>query len=40
MEVYHASNLTIDKPDVTHSRAYLDFGPGFYITTLRNQTEK
>lgn len=40
MEVYHASTLTIDKPDVAHSRAYLDFGPGFYITTMRLQAEK
>lgn len=40
MEVYHASTLTIDKPDVSHSRAYLDFGPGFYITTMRHQAIK
>lgn len=37
MEVYHASSVIVEHPDTAHSRAYLDFGPGFYITTLYNQ---
>ena len=37
MEVYHASTLEIKCPDIFHSRKYLDFGPGFYVTTLRQQ---
>ena len=40
MEVYHASSLIVEHPDTAHSRAYLDFGPGFYATTLYNQAQK
>lgn len=37
MEVFHASTQEILHPDILHSRKYLDFGPGFYVTTLRQQ---
>jgi hypothetical protein len=37
MEVFHASTLEVLHPDIQHSRKYLDFGPGFYVTTLRQQ---
>lgn len=37
MEVYHASTQEIQHPDILHSRKFLDFGPGFYVTTLRQQ---
>ncbi len=37
MIVFHASTQEIQSPDVVHSRPYLDFGPGFYVTTLRQQ---
>lgn len=40
MEVYHASNMRVEKPDVRHSRKDLDFGRGFYVTTIRRQAEK
>ena len=40
MEVYHASIVVVEHPDTAHSRAYLDFGPGFYITTLKEQAVK
>ena len=40
MEVYHASMFIVDHPDVYHSRKYLDFGQGFYVTTLREQAVK
>lgn len=40
MIVYHASPNIIPNPDVTHSRDYLDFGKGFYLTTIREQAEK
>lgn len=40
MEVYHASTIVVASPDITHSRAYLDFGPGFYLTTLQDQAVK
>ena len=40
MEVYHASPVIVDCPDSNHSRSYLDFGPGFYVTTLLEQALK
>lgn len=40
MEVYHASVLRVERPDVYHSRKFLDFGQGFYVTTLREQAVK
>ena len=40
MEVYHASTVIVESPDSTHSRAFLDFGPGFYVTTLKEQAVK
>lgn len=40
MNLYHASPFIIEHPDVSHSREYLDFGKGFYLTALRGQAEK
>ena len=40
MEVYHASTCVIDKPDTLHSRQFLDFGPGFYITTMYDHRQR
>lgn len=40
MRLYHSSNLLVSKPDTLHSRDYLDFGKGFYLTTIYNQAEK
>ena len=40
MIVYHGSTEIINKPDVIHSKKYLDFGRGFYITTFENQAKK
>ena len=40
MDVYHASTMVVDHPDTAHSRAFLDFGPGFYVTTLQSQAQK
>ncbi len=37
MTVYHTSYTEISHPDVLHSRKYLDFGKGFYVTQLREQ---
>ena len=37
MIVYHGSTEIIKNPDVVHSKKYLDFGRGFYITTFENQ---
>ena len=40
MKVYHASTGIVEKPDVIHSRKYLDFGQGFYVTALCEQACK
>lgn len=40
MIVYHGSTNIIEKPDVLHSKKYLDFGQGFYLTTFENQAKK
>lgn len=40
MRLYHASPLVIEQPDVHHSRNFLDFGKGFYLTSLYEQAEK
>lgn len=40
MRLYHASDRVIENPDVYHSREHLDFGKGFYLTSIRIQAEK
>lgn len=40
MIVYHGTIEIIEKPDVIHSKKYLDFGKGFYLTSFKNQAEK
>lgn len=40
MKVYHASKYIIESPDVMHSRDLLDFGKGFYLTSLVEQAKK
>lgn len=40
MKLYHASDTVIEKPDVYHSREHLDFGKGFYLTSIHIQAEK
>lgn len=40
MNVYHTSNMRVEHPDTRHSRRFLDFGRGFYVTPLREQAEK
>lgn len=40
MIVYHGSTEIIKIPDVSHSKRYLDFGKGFYVTTFENQAKK
>lgn len=37
MVVYHASYTIVEHPDVPFSRDSLDFGKGFYLTTIREQ---
>ncbi|MCH5307891.1 MAG: DUF3990 domain-containing protein [Prevotella sp.] len=37
MRLYHSSNVVVEQPDINHSRKYLDFGRGFYLTSLYEQ---
>jgi len=40
MIVFHGTTEIIEKPDVLHSKKYLDFGKGFYLTTYEEQAKK
>ena len=40
MIVYHGSTEIIKNPDVIHSKKYLDFGQGFYVTTFESKAKK
>ena len=40
MILYHTSDRRVEHPDISFSRAYLDFGKGFYTTPNRGQAEK
>ena len=37
MRLYHSSNTIVEHPDVLRSRNYLDFGRGFYLTSIHEQ---
>ncbi len=40
MKLYHSSDVSVSKPDTIHSRDFLDFGKGFYLTSIHNQAVK
>ncbi len=40
MIVYHGSTIEVNNPDMQHSYRNLDFGKGFYVTTVREQAER
>ena len=40
MKLYHGSTIIVDKPLVSYGRDNLDFGKGFYTTSLKEQAEK
>lgn len=40
MIVYHGSNVIVNAPDTSHSFRPLDFGKGFYVTTVKDQAER
>lgn len=40
MKLYHGSTVIVDKPLVSYGRDNLDFGKGFYTTSMQNQAEK
>lgn len=37
MILYHGSDIVVDKPVLLISKRTLDFGPGFYTTTNKDQ---
>ena len=40
MIVYHGSSEVVRQPDILHSFRALDFGKGFYVTTVKEQAER
>ena len=40
MKLYHGSTVIVDKPIVSYGRDNLDFGKGFYTTSMHEQAEK
>lgn len=40
MILYHGSDRIVEKPDTCHSAKRLDFGAGFYVTTVKDQAER
>ncbi len=37
MKLFHASNIIVFSPSTSYSRDYLDFGKGFYLTSIHEQ---
>ena len=40
MTLYHGSSVSVSEPLTGVGRRELDFGPGFYLTNLREQAER
>lgn len=40
MRLYHSSSVIVKQPDLEHSRKYLDFGRGFYLTPILEQAQR
>lgn len=40
MRLYHSSDAIVSCPDTQHSRPYLDFGKGFYLTSIYEQAQR
>ena len=40
MIVYHGATVVVNSPDISHSYRPLDFGKGFYVTSVREQAER
>ncbi|MDE6265373.1 MAG: DUF3990 domain-containing protein [Paramuribaculum sp.] len=40
MKLYHSSNISVTQPDILYSRNFLDFGKGFYLTSIQEQAIK
>ena len=40
MIIFHGSSEIVKQPDILHSYRALDFGKGFYVTSVREQAER
>lgn len=40
MIVHHSSSVSVEYPDIKFSQDFLDFGKGFYLTSLHDQAVK
>lgn len=40
MRLYHGSNIIIEQINLSKCRPYKDFGQGFYLTAIKEQTEQ
>ena len=40
MILYHGSDVIVEHPDTLHSKEHLDFGVGFYTTSIQSQAER
>lgn len=40
MRLFHSSPTSVTTPDINHSRDYLDFGKGFYLTSIHEQAAR
>ena len=40
MILYHGSYIEVSEPNLSYSRSNLDFGKGFYTTTIHDQAKK
>lgn len=40
MRLYHSSTCIVQYPDISHSHPYLDFGRGFYLTSINEQAQR
>ena len=40
MILYHGSDQVVEHPDIWHSQQFLDFGRGFYTTSVKMQAVK
>ena len=39
MKLYHGTNVDFRQIDIAKSKAFKDFGQGFYLTDIRKQAE-
>lgn len=40
MRLYHSSSVVVERLDLEYSRKYLDFGRGFYLTSILEQAQR